>query len=139
MSLMPDSHVVSAQITNGKIQLSVQVDEFEANEYIEISGQATQTSGAFANIYDIQQVPAAPNVAADPKVPGDTAHYYVYVTGAPIPHQFKSNQDVTVVIRAAYVWLTVLGAQPGVQQETAGEGTVWPRLLKVSKLASGSW
>ena len=134
---MPDSYVTSARVTNGKIQLSVRVDEFEASEYVELSGQATQTGGAFANIYDIQQVPATPNVPADPNVPNDTDHYYIYVTGAPIPHQFRNDQAVTVVMRVARVWLTVLGAPRGPQPET-GDLT-WSKPLRVVQLAGGSW
>jgi hypothetical protein len=145
---MPDSYVTSATITDGKIQLSVRVDDFKPDEdataYIEISGQATQTGGAFANFYDIQQVPAKPNVlATDPSVTDGKDHYYVYVTGAPIPHPFWSREDVTVVMRVARVWLTVLGAKPEAEgHQSSGravEGTTWPKALRVAGIDGGSW
>lgn len=136
---MPDSYVTSATITNGKLELSVRVDDFTAGEYVEVSGQATQTGGAFANIYDIQQVPAEPNVPADPNITGDKPHFHIYVTGAPVPHQFMTEQDVTTVIRVAKVWLTVLGPPAGVQPAKAGEGTTWDIQRRVSELAGGSW
>jgi len=47
-----------------KFTFSVGVYGFEADEPVEISGYATQTGGAFANIYQIEQVPAM----ADPSV-----------------------------------------------------------------------
>jgi len=136
---MPDSHVTSAQIKNGKVRLSVQVDEFNPNEYVEISGQATQTGGAFANIYDIQKVPARPN-GPDPNVPGDTGRYYIHVTGGPVPHQFRNDEEVTAIMRVARVWLTVLDAPSGVQPATAAEGTKWTAdPQKVTPLKGGSW
>jgi hypothetical protein len=141
---MPNSYVTSAKITGGKIQLTVRVDDFKPEdntaEYVEISGQATQTGGAFANFYDIKQVPPEPNVAADPKVSGDTSHYEVCVTGAPIPHQFK-DEPVTVVMRVAKVWLTVLGKKAGVSYETVGtngEGMTWDNDPRVAELTDGS-
>jgi hypothetical protein len=153
MPLMPDSYVTSAKIVNGKIQLEVQVDQFAAQahqfddgQYVEISGQATQTSGAFANIYDIQQVPAGPN--GDPEIPDEKDHYYVYVSGAPIPHQFREDGDVTVVLRAARVWLTVLGSRSDRGGATsvnedgttppAPDGTTWDRDPRVVQLITST-
>ena len=133
------SYVTSAKITGGKIVLSVRLDAFNPNEYVEISGQATQINGAFANFYDIQQVPAEPNVPADPAVPGDKGHYDVYVTGAPSPHQFKGDQDVSVVARVATVWLTVLAGQPpGYGGGLAPDGATWKEKT-VSQMTGGSW
>lgn len=138
---MPEPYVTSATITDGKIVLSVRLDKFTPNEYVEISGQATQINGAFANFYDIQQVPAEPNVPADPSIPGDTEHYDVDVTGAPSPHQFKGNQDVSVVARVATVWLTVLQGKPpakGYGGGLAPDGATW-KAKTVSQLNGGSW
>ncbi len=138
---MPEPYVTSATITGGKIVLSVRLDKFTPNEYVEISGQATQINGAFANFYDIQQVPAEPNVPADPSVPGDTDHYDVDVTGAPSPHQFRGEQDVSVVARVATVWLTVLEGQPpatGPGGGLAPDGATWKE-KRVSQINGGSW
>jgi hypothetical protein len=142
---MPNSYVTSAKITGGKIRLTVRVDDFKPEddtaEYVEISGQATQTAGAFANFYDIQQVPATPNGPADPGDPPGTRHYEIYVTGAPIPHQF-TDKDVTVVMRVAKVWLTVLGKKVGLTQEMVGsdgEGMIWDNEPRVAEIGDGSW
>jgi hypothetical protein len=142
MLIMPEPYVTSATITGGKIVLSVRLDEFKPNEYVEISGQATQINGAFAYFYDIQQVPAEPNVLADPSVPNDTDHYDVDVTGAPSPHQFRGDQDVSVVARVARVWLTVLGGQPSQtgsgQGDAAPDGATWKE-KRVSQINGSSW
>ena len=138
---MPEPYVTSATITGGKIVLTVRLDEFKPNEYVEISGQATQINGAFAYFYDIQQVPAKPNVLADPNVPNDTGHYDVAVTGAPSPHQFKGEQDVSVVARVARVWLTVMEWQQVmgyVHGQPAPNGSTWKE-KRVSQINGGSW
>lgn len=137
---MPDSYVTEAAITNGQVQITVRVDAFQPSDYVEISGQATQTGGAFANFYDIRQVPAEPNAPADPDDPPGTAgHYQVNVSGAPIPHQF-TEEDVTVVIRVAKVWLTVLreptGAQPS--GERIGDNVTWKE-IRTAEMSGGSW
>ena|SRR5215471_18919241 len=146
---MPNSYVTSAKITGGKIQLTVRVDDFKPEdntaEYVEISGQATQTAGAFANFYDIQQVPPKPNAPADADDPPGTVgavHYEIDVTGAPIPHRFTVDEDVTIVMRVAKVWLTVLGKKVGLTPEmvgTDGEGMTWDKELRVAGIAGGSW
>jgi hypothetical protein len=96
MPLMSHGFVTKATFLDGKITFSVGVYDFEKNEPVEISGYATQTGGAFANIYQIAQVPDM----ADPSVD---------VTVEPrSKKQFSKDEDVTVVIRAAKVWVTVL-------------------------------
>jgi len=134
---MSDPYVTSATITNdGKIQLSVQVinaqdSNFTPGEYVEISGQATQTNGAFANFYDIQKIPAGPN--GDENDPNDRDNYYIYVTGSPSPHKFRNDRDVSVIARVARLWLSVLKGQTQPQtptrtsglDPTARAGAVW--------------
>jgi hypothetical protein len=139
MPLMPDSYVTWAEITtDGKLQITVRVDAFQPKDYVEISGQATQTSGAFANFYDIQQVPAAPNAPADAgDPPGTVGHYEINVTGAPTPHQFKDGQAVTCVTRVSKLWLTVLGRDSGVGTEVA-TGPKWKK-VRYASLNGGSW
>ena len=136
---MPDSYVTSVKIVEEKIQLTVQVDAFVdqsgASGYVEISGQATQTTGTFANFYDIQQIPTAPN--GDPNDPDDKDHYYIKVTGAPTPLEFSINHDVTVVLRAARVWLTVLESSQKVSPTTGG--AAWNIVKGKAKLDGGSW
>ena len=143
MSLMSDSYATKAQMTTGgKIQLTVQLDDFKPGETVELSGQATQISGAFANFYNIVVVPKKSK-----KGPDDQDHYYVSVTTSPRPpHEFMKDQDVTVFLRAAKVWVTVLGTGDGPtpmpsptltpplgpKQAKAGDG--WGTVKQVSDL-----
>jgi hypothetical protein len=144
---MPHPYVISAKITGGKIELGVLVDGFEPAEYVEISGQATQTNGALANFYDIKDVPDKPNVPADPSIPNDTDHYCVYVSAPLLPNspkKFSKDLDVTTVFRVAKLWLTVLGEhgevlgdQPPPQE--AGDGTMWDIVKAVSAVGDDGW
>jgi hypothetical protein len=137
---MADPYVTSATITDGKITLSILVNAFTPGEYVEISVQATQTSGAFANFYDIQQVPAQPN--GNQSDPNDKDNFYIYVTGAPTPHQFREDEDFSAFARLSKLWLTVLGADPETTKPTLGqaapEGTKWTA-KRVSQINGGSW
>jgi hypothetical protein len=134
---MPNAYVTSAEFTGGKIKLTVVVDDFESGGYVEISGQAAQTNGAFADFYNIKKVPSKPILLPDPNVPGGTPHYVVYVSAAPVQGKdFKKNLDVTTVMRVARVWLTVLG-----KNQAAGnavEGTTWEK-KEVSSVGDGPW
>jgi hypothetical protein len=134
MSLMPDPYVTSATINGGKVTLKVLVNDFTASEWVVISGQATQTNGAFAIFNETQQVPAQPN--GDPNDPYDKNNYYLTVDGAPNPHQFKTGEDVSVFASVRPVskrWFTVM-SEPATQQsgvtsqaagEVAGNGWTW--------------
>ena len=145
MSLMPESYVKSAMIKGGKIAVSVLVDDFKDYQFVEISGQATQTDGGFANFYEIAQIPAIAN---------PDGSLYVEVTATPIPpNRFRRDQDISVVLRVATIWLTVVGRQ-AVQQQAeqqqqqgqqqgqgpepasmAYEGMIWDDVKKVSQLS----
>jgi hypothetical protein len=137
MSLMPIPYVNSAAIKNDKIELSVELDASDSGTYVEISGSATQTGGAFANFYDVQQVPTT---SSDP---GEPDKRYVSVSAHPLPpNHFRDDQDVTAVIRVAKVWLTVLGRGYTTSQENppppAQEGTKWEQVRKVSEITGDS-
>jgi len=145
MSLMPESYVKSAMIKGGKIAVSVLVDDFKDYQFVEISGQATQTDGGFANFYEIAQIPA---------IASPDGSLYVEVTATPIPpNRFRRDQDISVVLRVATIWLTVVGRQ-AVQQQAeqqqqqgqqqgqgpepasmAYEGMIWDDVKKVSQLS----
>ena len=102
-------YVTSATIKNKMIELSINVTDYSEGTYVEISGSATQTSGAFANFYDIRQTPIKPNDPDDP----ESTERYVFVSAHPLPpNKFSEDEDVTVVIRVGRVWLTVLGEGP---------------------------
>jgi hypothetical protein len=102
----PHPWVTKVTIKEKKIVLTVQVDEFTAGESLEISGYATQTSGGFAVVNDIQAVPE--------QNPDDTAFIYVMASQS---RPFQKGEAVTVVLRAGPVWVTVLKEPP------AGQGT----------------
>ena len=99
---MSHPYVTNVTITGDQLTFQVQVDDFKPNSVIEISGQATQSGGAFAPISEIKTVPAQPN--------GDKGEYYVDVTATRMgEYPFRDDQDVTVFVRVARVWVTVLG------------------------------
>jgi hypothetical protein len=82
------------------ISLDVSVDGFEPNTPIEISGQATQTNGAVATFYDVQTVPA----------PNSDKQMIVTVKSVSVASKnaFVATDPISVVARAAEVWLTTL-------------------------------
>ena len=134
---MSHGFVTKATFKDGRITFSVGVFDFQAKEPVEISGYATQTGGAFANIYEIAQVP-------------DTTDRSVDVTVEPRSvKQFSKDQDVTVVIRVAKVWVTVLGPnRPSVgtppSPSPADDGITWDKVRVVSQMngdsgSSGNW
>jgi hypothetical protein len=136
MPLMPDSYVTSATFNPaGQIELEVLVNTFKPGEYVEISGHATQTGGAFANYYDIKQV-----------LPADSdGNQYVTVTATPIPPQkFYNDEDVTVVLRVAKLWVTVLGQQskqpspPTTQPPAAQAAATWGVVKQVADINGGA-
>jgi hypothetical protein len=136
MPLMSHGFVTSATLQNGKITFSVGVYEFKAGEPVEISGYATQTNGAFVNIYQIKQVPDMADPAVDVTVDPQSGQ------------QFSQDDEITVVIRAAKVWVTVLGStQPvGVGPESVPPGgpITWGNVQVVTRLngdtgSPGQW
>lgn len=124
---MSNQYVTKVTLTNSQIVLTVQVDEFQPGESLEISGYATQNGGALAVFYDIQPVPE--------QNPDGTTYMYVKALAS---QEFKKGHDVTVFLRAAKVWVTVLGEPqpekgPSQEQgELAEEGTAWTMIKAVS-------
>jgi hypothetical protein len=144
---MPDSWVTDATLTTDaqnvtQITLTVLVDGFETNKMVEISGHATQPNGAFANFYDIKQVPI-PDANGDQVIP---------VSTQPIPpNPFMEGQEITIALRVSKVWVTVLSPfqiegqplpDPGKQAE---DNTVWkpPKIVSsidgALNLQGGKW
>jgi len=142
---MPHPYVTSAKFAGGQMTFSVLVSEFQDDkepEYVEISGYATQTGGAFANIYNIAKVLPKVNGKSDPELSVD-------VTVTPGPDKpFRIDQDVTVGMRVAKVWVTVLG----INQDTTGvpvgatidpsqppnDGTTWDNPTEVAEMYGSS-
>jgi hypothetical protein len=104
--------------------LSVEITDFQTTEgAIEITGEVTQVSGAFAPISYIAD--RANATEGDPSDPDQAGKLFVDVEAVPTPdHPFMPDDDVTVFVRPAKAWVTVLGAgtdEPG----PATAGPVW--------------
>ena len=116
---MSEPWVTQVTVIGDELLLTVQVDEFVTNESLEISGYVTQHGGAIATVFAVQTVTRNPDGSAT-----------MYVTATPA-QGFQEGYDVTVVLRAARVWVTVLrqqGEPPTVgipDRPPAGDGTVW--------------
>ena len=136
---MSNPYVTKVTFLGKQIVLTIQVDELTPGDSVEISGHATQNGGAFAVFNDIQQVPK-------PNLDGTA---FMYVKASP-SEEFKKGHPVTVVLRAARVWTTVLGEPQSGQgsspdaamlptspddAEPAGEGTTWSDVRKVTYAA----
>src|SRR5690349_13232384 len=91
------------QVTLNKddtITLAVEVYNFEEDSLIEISGQASQANGAVATFYSVQPMPADNGEEAT----------LIVETAVP-PNKFVAGFPITVVARAAEVWITTLEAE----------------------------
>jgi hypothetical protein len=152
---MPHPYVTSAEIKGDYIEIGVETDDYAAGSYIEISGHATQTGGAFANFYAIAKVPGTPpsttttTTATTTTITMTTTNNTdgekdssVYVEAHPLPpNQFKKDEDVTIVVRVGKVWLTVLGRTVDLKTErgqAAGDGTRWDQLRRWSEVNRSS-
>ena len=136
-------YVDSVSMAGDQIKLSVEVTDFmTTGGSIEISGQATQNGGAFADIYEIVDM----TEATEGDTPeGGRPEWFVTVTAdtAP-PHRFRKDQDVTVFLRTAKVWVSVLGEHTtgttldGPGQE-ADKDTTWDKNKAVTQVDGKKW
>jgi hypothetical protein len=94
--------VLNIEITNNTITLFVELEDFDVGALVEISGTATQNNGAVATFYGVKAMPAAPS--------GGVAT--VTVESAVKPNTFDAETTVTVVARAAAVWINTLDPDP---------------------------
>jgi hypothetical protein len=131
---MPRPYVSAVTFIEKQIVLTIQLDEYLAGQPVEISGYATQNNGAFANFYAIQSVGANPDGTV-----------VMYVKGTP-QTPFMEGEPVTVTLRAAKVWVTVLTGDgeisPQSQPAKATDGTTWNNAIKevwASGGPSSSW
>jgi hypothetical protein len=89
--------VSKVQITDNTITLSVDLGGFDADTLVEISGNATQDNGAVTTFYAVQAIPA------------DSGEEVTLPVVSPVePNTFKADSPVTVVARAAAVWVNTL-------------------------------
>jgi hypothetical protein len=82
---------------DGTINLVVNVYGFDPGTPIEISGQVTQDNGAVATFNNVQEMPQSGPLLVGP------------LSAVP-PNNFAAGFPVTVVARAAQVWITALEA-----------------------------
>jgi len=113
---MPNPYVKNVAFIDNQLVLTVQVDDYPVGEVLEISGYATQNGGAFAVFNDVKAVPE--------RNPDGTG--YMYVKASP-SQGFTKGRQVTVALRAARVWTTVLRpAQPEPGQASGADGAIQP-------------
>jgi hypothetical protein len=131
---MPHPYVTRVTLMDGLIVLTVEFDKTMAGLSFELAGSATQNGGAFANFYDVKDAEAT-----------EDGTVVAYVKTKPL-REFKNGEDVTVVLRAARVWATVLtqakdALPPGhAAQAWAGtqatDGTTWNNIRAVEWVPS---
>jgi hypothetical protein len=134
-------YVDSVSMNGDQITLKVEVTDFKTTEGgIEISGQATQVGGAFAAFSQIVDIATATTETdADGK-----ELLFVTVTADTIPpYRFKKEQDITIFVRVAKAWVTVLGEHDAVVGSEVGTDadatTMWDRLRKAAQLNGEHW
>ena len=91
------------------------MDGFEPGDALEISGQATQNNAAFATFDEIKDIPGTKAGAkagtGSPAYPNGKSS--LPVTADPVvAEKFEAEKDLTVVVRVAKVWVTVLSKDP---------------------------
>ena len=104
---------------DGSFAFTVEVVGFEPGTTVEISGSATQASGAIATFYDVQSLPPAEPSGGS----------LVTVTASPSA-EFEPGEVITVVGRAAKVWHTELSPEPDVRRP--GIKATWKATLATS-------
>jgi hypothetical protein len=123
----PYPYVKSATLLNNVITLTLEFDHPDSGSYVEISGSATQTGGAYANFYGVTETTSG---LTDPTGPNPTAT----VSANPQPGpSFTAGEDITFVIEVGAKWLTVLSVDPN----STSEGTTWDNLKRWSHVVTG--
>ena len=124
-------YVYSVSLDGNQLTLLVEVTNFQGTEgAIEVSGQASQVNGAFANISSFVDIAHATANAKGELVATVTAN-------ADPAHPFTGGEDVTIFVRVAKVWITVLGAPEGVTSATASP--TWNVLRAVTQIDGEAW
>jgi Animal haem peroxidase len=122
---MPYSAVSRVELNqNDTINLEIDIDGFDKETYIEISGQAIQDNGAVATFYSVQEM----KPDSDKK-----ATLTVASISAVPPNKFVKGFPITVVARAAEVWITKLDS------DTTGDALVPHATRPGSGPLKGAW
>jgi len=129
---MPPRWVRSVTLTPDKMTLSVEVTDFQdTTGPIEITGEVTQVNGAWARISTIADRAAATKE-------GDK--YFVDAEAIPIPppgQPFAIDEDVTIFVRVAQTWITVLGPGADGSGPKTQMGQIWAKYKTASQLPEG--
>lgn len=98
---MPNSEVPRVELNHdGTVNLVVTVYGFDPGTPVEISGHVIQGNGTIATFYDVQEMPqSGPIIIAR-------------LSAVP-PNNFAVGFPITVIARAAQVWITSLEAETG--------------------------
>ena len=112
---MPLSWVFAIELkTDDTITLHVRINGFAPSIPVEISGFVTQSNGAVATFYDIQNMPATA---------GDADMDVINVQAA--SGKFDPELPFTVITRAADVWISKLTKNESFSASTEGIQAAW--------------
>ena len=112
---MPLSWVFAIELkTDDTIALHVRINGFAPSIPVEISGFVTQSNGAVATFYDIQNMPATA---------GDADMDVINVQAA--SGKFDPELPFTVITRAADVWISKLTKNESFSASTEGIQAAW--------------
>jgi hypothetical protein len=125
---MARPYVTAVTVKGDQLVLTVKLDKFMAGQPVEVTGYATQNSGAFAAVHDMQTVGANPD--------GSVVMYVLVTPGK----DFMAGEAITVSLRAVVVkeWITVVaGVAPKDKPTKATDGTTWENVLEVGWTVGG--
>ena len=113
--------VTQVRIVDGNsLEVSIGADAFMPGQVIEISGYVAQNNGSFATINDFKKIDT---------MLGEIAKLTVKAMRSDESAPFEQGLDFMVFLRAAKVWVTVLGEgqaqQPEIEYNLATPGAVW--------------
>ena len=122
---MPYSAVSRVELNdNDSINLEIDISGFDKETYIEISGQAIQDNGAIATFYSVQEMKPDNDKKATLTVAS--------ISAVP-PNKFVKGFPITVVARAAEVWITKLDS------DTTADALVPNAIRAGSGPLKGAW
>ena len=111
---IPNSHSAVSRVElneDDSINLAIDVYGFDERTKIELSGQVIEDNGTIATFYNVQQMPANGDKEATLKAMSISAVR---------PNKFVKGFPITVVARAAEVWITKLDNDTAGKRSGAG-------------------
>jgi len=131
-------YVDEVSLQNDQLTLKVEVTAFMTlGGGVEVSGQATQDSGAFASFSQIVDTATA---TGEVDKATDNKLWFVTVTADTVPpFEFKTTDPITVFVRVAKVWVTVLGKGGTSTPLTGNGGRPWGEVKTATQLNGKTW